>query len=305
MSKIVVIGSLNMDLVIKAPYMPSAGETIVGSDFETIPGGKGANQAAACARLGAETAMIGRVGNDAFGMTLVSSMNGFGVDTSGLIVDEYDKTGIAMIMVASGDNIIIISEGSNANVSIADIENASPLIEAAELILLQFEIPMGTIEYIIGKYKATKKIFLNPAPFKPIKDEFLDGLYSLVPNENEAEKLCGFPVDTPDGVFKALDMLREKGVKHPIITLGAKGAAYFDGYKNKIAEAYKVDVVDTTAAGDTFMGGLAAARIEGRNIDESVAFAQACAALSTCKYGAQTSIPSREEVDEIITANGE
>ena len=301
MSKIIVIGSLNMDLVIQVPYLPSPGETIVGHKFETIPGGKGANQAAAVSRLGANATIIGRIGADEFGAALVRSMHGFGVNTSGLIVDEQMRTGTAMIMVSESENnnVIAISEGANGHVSTADIDAAAFLIDSAELILLQFEIPMESVKYIIEKYKNTKKIFLDPAPFKPIEDEFLNGIYSMFPNENEAEKLCGTPIETAEDAFKALDVLRAKGVKHPIITLGAKGCVYFDGYKNKHLEACEVDTVDTTAAGDTFAGALAVAWTEGKNIDESVAFASRAAALATCKYGAQSSIPSRGEVDEL------
>ena len=289
-----------MDLVIKVPYVPVLGETIVGDEFETIPGGKGANQAAASARLGSSTAIIGRVGRDAFGEALKNSMDSFGVDTSGLIVDEKARTGVAMIMVSEKDNIIAISEGANANVSIEDIEAAAPIINSADFILLQFEIPTGTIEYIIKKYRDSKKIFLDPAPFKEIKAEYLDGLYVAVPNTNEAEKLCRISINETADVFKALDILREMGIKYPIVTLGSKGAAYFDGHENKLVDAYKVSSVDTTAAGDTFLGALALAKLEGKNIDEAVAFASASAALATCKYGAQTSIPARVDVDSFM-----
>jgi len=289
-----------MDLVIKVPYVPVLGETIVGRDFETVPGGKGANQAAACARLGADTSIIGRVGRDEFGESLKNSMDGFGVDTSGLIIDEAARTGIAMIMVAGSNNMIAISEGANANVSIADIEAAASIIDSADAILLQFEIPMETIEFIIKKYSATKKIFLDPAPFKPIKDELLQGLYAILPNENEVEKLCGISLDGSGDIFNALDILRNKGVKYPIITLGSKGAAYFNGHENKLIDAYKVDAIDTTAAGDTFAGALSAYMLEGHAIDEAMAFASAAAALATCKYGAQTSIPTKADVDNFM-----
>ena len=300
MSKIAVIGSLNMDLVIKVPYAPAIGETVVGREFETIPGGKGANQAAACARLGAEVAIIGRVGRDEFGASLTNSMQGFGVDTSGLISDTDARSGIAMIMVAAGDNMIAISEGANANVSIADIDAASHIIDMADIILLQFEIPMETVEYIIGKYKATKKIFLDPAPFKQAKDELLNGLYTVLPNENEAEKICDVSLCTIDDIFRALEILKNKGVKYPIITLGSKGVAYFNGCGYKHIEACCVSSVDTTAAGDTFAGALASAILKGDDIDTAVTFASAAAALATCKYGAQTSIPTKEDVDRFM-----
>ena len=304
MSKLVIIGSLNMDLVIKVPYVPVLGETIVGRDFETIPGGKGANQAAACARLGANAAIIGRVGRDEFGESLKNSMDSFGVDTSGLIIDDAARTGIAMIMVAGSNNMISISEGANANVSITDIEAAASIIDASDAILLQFEIPMETIEFIIKRYKSTKKIFLDPAPFKPIRDEFLDGLYTILPNENEAEKLCDISLNGIDDSFKALDILREKGVKYPVITLGSKGAAYFNGHENKLIDAYEVNSIDTTAAGDTFAGALASSMHESRTIDEAISFASAAAALATCKYGAQTSIPTKADVDNFMKITG-
>jgi len=300
MSKMVVIGSLNMDLVIKVPYTPIIGETIVGHEFETIPGGKGANQAAACARLGAETSIIGRVGRDEFGVSLINSMRDFGVDISGLISDELARTGIAMIMVASGDNIIAISEGANANVSIADIEAAAHIIDMADAILLQLEIPMETVEYIIKKYRGTTKIFLDPAPFKQIKDELLKGLYTVLPNENEAEKICGISFNATEDIFKALEILKNKGVEYPIITLGSKGVAYFDGHDYNYMEACTVNTVDTTAAGDTFAGAFASAISGGDDINTAVAFASAAAALATCKYGAQTSIPAKQDVDKFM-----
>ena len=303
MSKIAVIGSLNMDLVIKIPYAPTIGETIVGHEFETIPGGKGANQAAACARLGAETTIIGRVGRDEFGASLMDSMQGFGVDTSGLIIDANARTGIAMIMVAAGDNMIAISEGANANVSIADIDAAAHIIDTADIILLQFEIPMETVEYIIKKYKGTKKIFLDPAPFKQVKDELLNGLYTILPNENEAEKICGISLDTTEDIFKTLEILKSKGVKYPIITLGSKGVAYFDGCEYNYMEACPVNAVDTTAAGDTFAGAFASAILKGDDIKAAVTFARAAAALATCKYGAQTSIPAKTDVDKFMNDN--
>ena len=303
MSKIAVIGSLNMDLVIKVPYAPQIGETVVGREFETIPGGKGANQAAACARLGAEVAIIGRVGHDEFGASLTNSMQGFGVDTSGLIADLDARTGIAIIMVAAGDNMIAISEGANANVSIADINAAAHIIDTADIILLQFEIPIDTVEYIITKYKSTKKIFLDPAPFKQVKDELLNGLYTIVPNENEAEKICGVSLDTTDDIFKALEILKNKGVKYPMITLGSKGVAYFDGHDYNHMEACSVKTVDTTAAGDTFAGALASAILKGDDISTAVTFASAAAALATCKYGAQTSIPTKADVDKFMNDN--
>jgi len=297
MSKIVVIGSLNMDLVIQTTYMPEMGETLIGHSFETIPGGKGANQAAACARLGGDVTIIGRVGNDEFGEALTKSMKSFGVNTDGLMVDPNERSGIAMIVVAQGDNMIVLSEGANAKVSIADIESKKELIDEAEIILLQFEIPLETIRYVIKKYKDSKKIFLNPAPFRAVDDSMLRGLYTLVPNENEAEKLCGIKIDSEERAFEALEMLKEKGVLNPIITLGEKGAAYFDGQVGKIMPANKVTPLDTTAAGDTFLGALAVARLEGKKIDDSVEFAQKAAALAVSKYGAQTSIPSRKEVE--------
>lgn len=298
MSKIIVIGSMNMDLVISADRTPKKGETIKGHSFATIPGGKGANQAVACARTGGNCYMAAKIGADSFGTELLKSLRESGVNTDYVKTCEGINTGVAVITIVDGDNTIILSEGANGLFSVADIEVLDDFIKDSAAILLQHEIPLDTISYIIKKYKGITKIFLNPAPMAPISDEVLEGLDFFTPNQTETEELSGIKVKDRESAFEALDFLIAKGVKYPIITLGGLGAAYFDGETKKICPAFKTSVVDTTAAGDTFTGAFAASFVSGKSMDEAIRFAQMAASITVTKYGAQSSIPDYEAVVE-------
>lgn len=300
MSKIVVIGSLNMDLVVETPKLPELGETIKGSGFQTVPGGKGANQAYAVARLGGNVSMIGRVGEDSFGENLRKSLFGAGVDVSNVKTTEGFSTGIASITIYEGNNFIILDEGSNSAISTEDIDGCDEVISSADAILLQFEIPHEINEYIINKYKGKVPIILNPAPAGALTDELLNGLDYIAPNEIEAKQLTGIEINDQSEAFATLDFFRQKGVKFPMITLGAKGVAYFDGEKNSFLPANKVVPVDTTAAGDTFLGGFVTMRFSGKTMEQAIAFAQAAAAISITRKGAQSSIPTLQEVESSL-----
>jgi ribokinase len=300
MKKIAVIGSLNMDLVITTDRLPNMGETITGKNFSQIPGGKGANQGVACGRLGGNTRFLGKVGNDSYGNTLIESLKNAGVDTNFIIQDSSETTGIAMITVCNGENMIILNPGANGKVTCEDIESNIDVLEEADILMMQLEIPFETVEYIINKYKGSKTIILDPAPFIPLEKELLKGIDYITPNEYEAELLCNINTETEKGILEALDALKEIGVKYPIITLGSKGIAFYNGTENKIMPGFKVNAVDTTAAGDTFAGAFAVAMSKGETMENALLFAQKAAAIATTKFGAQSSIPSFEEVEKYL-----
>lgn len=300
MSKITVIGSMNMDLVISAGRYPEPGETMHGHSFAMIPGGKGANQAVACARMGAEVHMAAKVGNDAFGKELIATLKESGIHTDTVLISKTANTGVAIITVVDGENSIVLSEGANGQVTPSDIDSIDGLILSSDAIMLQHEIPLETIYYSIKKYAGKTKIFLNPAPMKPFEEDLLACIDYLILNQSEALALTSVHVEDEISSFKAIDMLLEKGVKYPIITMGSKGAAYFNGQDKKYCPAFKVPVVDTTAAGDTFCGALASFVTEGIHMDDALRLAQMAAALSTTQYGAQTSIPYLSDVEESL-----
>lgn len=300
MSKIVVVGSLNMDLVLSVPRIPEIGETISGSGFQMIPGGKGANQAFAAAKAGAQVLMIGRVGNDEFAGVLRRSLVEAGVDVTAVLTTTDISTGVAMITVCNGNNSIMLNPGSNNEITIEDIERYDDALLDADAIMLQLEIPMQVVKYVIKKYKNKTKIFLNPAPAQSLPDNLLDGLDYLLPNEIEARQISGIDTEDEAGVLRALEYFLTKGVCFPIITLGERGVAFYDGSKNCIMPAIQVEAVDSSAAGDTFAGAFTQCICYGDSIDDAVRYAQAAAALAVMRKGAQSSIPSREEVAEFL-----
>jgi ribokinase len=303
MPRIAVIGSLNMDLIVRAPRIPKPGETILGADdLHMIPGGKGANQAYASARLGAEVAMIGRVGDDTFGEQLINSLKKTGVETQHIIHDSDASTGIALIVVEEGgQNSIVVSSGANGHVTPSDVSRAEPVIRSADLILLQLEIPLPAV---IKAAQCAKnhgvKVILNPAPAQQLPAELLSLTDILIPNETETAMLSGCDVDTDDGVRQAASGLLQSGLKTIIMTRGSRGASLITENEIEHFPAFPVEPVDTTAAGDAFVGSFAVAFAEGRSLTEAVRCGNAAGALASTKAGAQPSMPCRDDLDKLL-----
>jgi ribokinase len=299
MNDIVVLGSLNMDLVVRTARIPRPGETVHGHDFHTVPGGKGANQAAAAARLGARVTMLGSVGQDAFGDAMLDNMMLQGVETGYIRRDRREPSGIALIEVQEdGDNSIVVAAGANGRVSIEDVDHAIELIWGASFLVLQFEVPLPVVEYAIG-LAASKgvPVILNPAPAYPVDSGFLTGVYCLVVNETEAETLTGQPVIDVTSAKAAGTELQARGVPVVIVTLGAQGAVLVAEGKPLHVPARDVPVVDTTAAGDAFIGGLVASLDRGMDLPDAVRYATCAGTLAATVLGAQTSLPDKAAVD--------
>ena len=296
---IVVIGSINMDLVLRVPRMPLPGETLTGSAFRTIPGGKGANQAVACARLGrTSVAMVGCVGDDAFGTTLRAALADDGIDVSNVTVLPGVATGVASILVdADGQNSIVIAGGANDLLTPAHIDAALPLIARAGIVVLQLETPLDTVRHAIATaHGMGKTVVLNPAPAAGLPASVLAQVEYLVPNEIEAAMLLGADAAADDYAGSAA-ALRARGCRNVLVTLGAKGvhAALADGSRDFPARA--VQAVDTTAAGDTFIGGFVAALAAGADAASAIDLGQRAAAIGVTRHGAQTSIPYLNELE--------
>ncbi len=303
MARIIVIGSLNMDLVVQTPKIPEPGETVIGThDLQMIPGGKGANQAYCSARLGAEVTLFGRVGNDTFGEQLVNNLKKVGIDTRYIKRDDDASTGIAMIAVEeSGQNSIVVSPGANGQVGLSDILQAEPVILSADLILLQLEIPLpAVIEAAKIAKKYGVKVVLNPAPAQKLPDELLSLVDILIPNEIEATILTGCDVGTDYGIKQAAAKLHQSGIKTIIMTRGNRGASLIAENGIEHFPAFPAKAVDTTGAGDAFVGSFAVAFAEGKSITESIRFGNAAGALASTKPGAQPSMPSRDDLDKML-----
>lgn len=291
--KIIVIGSTNTDMVIVADHFPAPGETILGGRFLMNPGGKGANQAVAAARLGGDVAFISKVGKDVFGQQAIQNLINEGIDVTGVAIDDNEPSGVAQITVdRHAENCIVVAPGANMTLGTSDLDKMKSKIESAGILLAQLEIPVETVHYTM-KYAASAgvKTILNPAPAIPLDDDLLQSLYLITPNETETEMLTGIKVKNQESARKAAAFLLEKGVSAVIITLGANGAYVFDGKVDAQIPAPKVEAVDTTAAGDTFNGALAVALAENKSLIEAVAFANRAAAITVTKMGAQSSIP--------------
>ncbi len=300
MIDVLVIGSLNADLVVRAPRFPQPGETIRGGDLLTIPGGKGANQAVAAARQGAKTAMVGRVGKDNFAPFLIENLDVNYVNTSHVKKVDDVASGTAIIVVdENGQNCIVVSPGANGKVSVQDVDSAPE----AKILLLQFEIPMQTVVHAAKRYKAKgTTVILNPAPACPIPDDLLANVDILVPNQTELALLSGIPLSDETSAQRGARELLKRGPRAVIVTLGEEGALLITNTQALRINAYEVEVVDTTAAGDAFIGGLASQLLESDDLPAAVRYACACGALATTKLGAQPSLPTKEEAEKFLRA---
>ena len=301
-AKVVVVGSFNMDVVIKAERRPRKGETLIGQEFGMFSGGKGFNQATAAARLGADVVMIGRLGTDTFGDILMSASTEEKIDTNFVVRDAEVGTGVATIVIdAAGDNSIILVPHANMRLSVEDVERASAQIASADVLLLQLEVPIEASQKAAEIAKANgAKVILNPAPACELPDSFLAQVDIMTPNEVETEFLSGLKVSDDEGAQRAAQVLLDKGISTVVLTLGDRGALLLTSDVRKLIPAYKVDVVDTTAAGDAFCGALATALAQGKMIEDAVAFANAAGALAVTVLGAQPSIPTAEKVEDFL-----
>jgi ribokinase len=300
MTDILVVGSLNADLVVRSPRFPLPGETISGEDLHIIPGGKGANQAVAAARHGASVSMLGGVGNDSFGPELINNLKQNHVDTSYVQIASDSATGTAIIVVDSnGQNSIVLSPGANGKVSPADVNAIS--FSKYKLLLLQLEIPIETVTAAAQRAKENGlRVLLNPAPARSLPDELISLSDFILPNEIELSLLTNQPVKDISSAEKAARTLLERGAQNVIVTLGVNGALIVSAEQVTHVNTYPVEVVDTTAAGDAFIGGFASALLQKKSLAEAVRYGCACGALATTKFGAQPSLPITAEVEKFL-----
>jgi len=305
--RITVVGSLNTDLVIRAPHLPAPGETVAGGEFATFPGGKGANQAVAAARLGAQVAMVGCVGGDDFGRRLADGLHRDGVDVTHVCADEGSASGTALITVdPGGQNTIVVAPGANWRLTPDDIARAEPLIKDSAVLLLQLEIPMDavlTAARLASAHGVRVVLDPAPAPSHPLPAELLRLVDVINPNETEARALTKVAVTDEQAAGSAAAHLLTQGVRAVVIKLGARGAFVHDGRRTAMVPGIRVDAIDTTAAGDAFAGALAVGLAEGKDLIDAVHFANAAGALSVTRRGAQPSMPSRAEVDAFAQAH--
>lgn len=299
---IVEVGSLNMDLVVRMPRIPKPGETLLGGVFATFPGGKGANQAVAAARLGAHVTMLGRVGADAFGRELLDVLKREGIETRFIGVDENAATGVALIEVdENGQNSIAVASGANFTVTADEIERNLMQIPTFDWLVMPLETPLETI-YCAARIARQKgaRVILNPAPAQHLADDLLALIDVIIPNEHEAALITGVNVENEDALRTAGAAFLDKGVGSVILTLGSRGSFLLEKTGEHRLPAYPVHAVDTTAAGDCFVGALAVGLAEGRSLVDAAGFASAAAAISVTRMGAQPSMPTREETDRFI-----
>lgn len=298
MNRIIVIGSSNTDMVVKTKKLPAPGETVLGGTFLMNPGGKGANQAVAAARLDGNVTFVTKTGNDLFGEQAVHLFKFEGIDTRFIIRDAKNPSGIALITVdENGENCIVVAPGSNAALTAYDIEDAAFDTDLSDVFLMQLEIPISTVEFVAQKvFHKGIRVILNPAPARLLPNELLECLYLITPNEIEAEILTGIKVIDAPTAQRAAEKLLQKGVRNVVITMGAAGAFLLNSGFSGMIPVVPVKAVDTTAAGDVFNGALAVALSEGKELKDAVDFANRAAAISVTRMGAQASAPYRKEL---------
>ena len=305
MKDIVVIGSSNTDMIVKTPHLPRPGETVLGGTFSTAAGGKGANQAVACAKAGGKVTFVARVGQDMFGDQALQGFRQNGINVDHVISDTAAPSGVALIVVDDqGENCIAVASGANLNLTVEDLQAAQSAIDSAGIVLMKLEIPLEVVTAATRVAAAQQiKVILNPAPARALSDELLQHISILTPNETEARMLTDIEVKDESTALQAAQALTEKGVQSVIITLGSAGAyVYSENFKGMVS-GFKVDPVDTTAAGDTFNGTLAVALAEGNTLQQAVSFANAAAALSVTRLGAQPSAPDRVAIERFLEEN--
>ncbi|HHO55875.1 MAG TPA: ribokinase [Trueperaceae bacterium] len=298
-NKILVIGSINMDLVVKVERMPKAGDTVLGTDVENFAGGKGANQAVAAAKAGGSVSMMAKLGNDAYGKELLLDLEDVGIDT-GLVETEIGSSGIAFITIdAKGENMIVVSSGANRKITIQDLGKIN--FSEYKFLVLQLEIPINVVKKSLEIAKANNlKTILNVAPAQILDEEIIKNTDFLILNEGEAALLANKDVFDKETAIAAAKSLIVDGAKSVIVTLGADGLIWQSPESSGSLDAHKVNVVDTTAAGDCFCGALAVALSENKSLKQALEFANAAAALATTKKGAQPSLPSRAEIEKFL-----
>ena len=300
---IVVVGSSNMDLVAKAPRIPVTGETLTGTDFFMVPGGKGANQAVAAAKLGAEVIFVAKLGKDVFASKSLENFKSVNINTRHIEQLDNVPSGVAIIAIDdNGKNIIIVVPGANGKLAPADVDKAESDIANAAVVVAQVEVPIETVEQVAKiADKNNVPFILDPAPARPLSDELLSMIDIIKPNETEAEIITGIKVTDETSAAGAADALLAKGVKTVIITLGEKGLMLATKNSKEMIRGNRVEAVDSTAAGDAFTGSLAYGLANGNSIKDAAIYANAVAAISVTRYGAQPSMPTKEEVDTFVS----
>ncbi len=301
-NRIVVVGSSNTDMIIQSARIPRPGETILGGEFTMAAGGKGANQAVGAARAGGQVTFVARVGDDLFGKQAIEGFKGDGINVDHVTRDTGSPSGVALIVVAAdGENSIVVASGANGRLSPADVQAARGAITSAAVLLCQLETPIETVTAAVEAAAAAGvRVILNPAPARPLEDSLLKHVSVLTPNETEAELLTGVKVEDDAGAARAAAHLRNRGVKMALITLGSRGTFVCADGISEIVPTFKVDPVDTTAAGDVFNGALAVALAEGKPLRDAVRFANAAGALSVTRLGAQPSAPKRADIEAML-----
>jgi ribokinase len=304
---VLVFGSINMDLTAYVPWLPRAGETIFGESVITVPGGKGANQAVAAARLGARVRMFGRVGRDAFGGDLLAALASEGVQTDGVLTDSDHPTGLAMIHVdGEGENTIVVISGANMALDKSDVNRCASALDSAEVLLLQLEVPLEANLAIAREARRRGVIvILDPAPSRQLPAELFPLLDVITPNEGEVEPLLGFPVRDGGDAARAAAQLRSLGCASAVVKLGSRGSYLDSRDRRGLIPPFPVEVVDSVAAGDAFNGGLAAALAEGKELPEALSWASAAGALAVTREGAIPSLPRRDELERMLRSRAD